>query len=166
MDARTLMSGLNSEDDFKSIMKGMFRGRKARKAYAIYSAAQYRGVYPTAELRRDTHEDLGYSIMAFSTSGPLDMATRDTLAAHAERFPLGTIRLESWSYSSLEPWGWHPRGNYKPADHTIEALAEPYPGVLVFVAVAMNTKMSWPLVVHANADGRDYIYPVPDKALR
>jgi hypothetical protein len=165
VDARTLAGRLNDPSGFASIMKGMFRGGKAKKAHAIYTAAQHKGVFDTVELRYTTHESFGYAVMAFGTNGPIDLPTRETLASQAERFPLGTIRYESMLYSGLQPWGWHPR-SYDAGEHTIQAIGDPFPGIFVFVAVTGTKGADLPLVVHAVQDGANYIYPVPGDRLR
>lgn len=165
MDPNQVAGTLAEPGGFAALMTGMFKGGKAKKAHAIYSGAQRKGVHRTAELRYATHEGLGNAIMAFSTDGALDHDVRDRLARQAERFPLGTIRYESWSYSTLEPWGWHPR-SYDPSDHTIDSIADPYDGVIVYTAVVGTKGADRPLAIHASKDGKDYIYPVPGKALR
>jgi len=165
MDARTLAGRLDDPSGFATVMKGMFRSGKAKKAHAVWRAARRRGVFETVELRFSTHESFGYAVMAFSVDGPLALRTQETLAAQAERFPLGTVRYESVMYSSLLPLGWHPR-SYDPNDHTINATGDPFPGVYVFVAVTSPKGADRPLVVHVNADGKDYIYPVPGDRLR
>jgi pentatricopeptide repeat protein len=165
MNADALAATLTSPTGFAAVMKGMFRNGKAKKAHAIWKSAQSKGVYETVELRFSTHESFGYAVMAFSDSGPIDLKTRETLAAQAERFPLGTVRYESVMYSSLEPLGWHPR-SYDPNDHSINTIGEPYPGVRVFTAVTSPKGAHRPLVVHAVVDGKDYIYPVPADRVR
>jgi pentatricopeptide repeat protein len=160
MDAHTLAARLAEPSGFASILKGMFKGGKVKKAHAVYSEAQEKGVYDNVELRFEKHESFGYAIMAFSTKGPLELTTRETLAAQAERFPLGTIRYESLPYNTLQPWGWHPR-SYDPSEHSIQAIGDPFPGVIVYVAVTGTKGSDRPLVVHAGKDGKDYIYPVP-----
>jgi pentatricopeptide repeat protein len=165
MNASELAAKLDSPAGFASVMKGMFRNGKAKKAHAVWQSAQRKGVYDTVELRFATHESYGYVVMAFSDAGQLALPTRETLAAQAERFPLGTIRYESMMYSSLMPLGWHPR-SYDPNDHTINALADPHPGVHVFVAVTSPKGPDRPLVAHCVVDGNDYIYPVPGDRLR
>ncbi|HEY0448933.1 hypothetical protein [Actinophytocola sp.] len=165
MDARTLAGRLEEPSGFAAIMKGMFKNGKANKSHAVYSTAQHKGIYDNHELRFVTHESTGYAIMAFSTTGPLDLRVRETLAAQAERFPLGTVRYECVAYSSLLPWGWHPR-SYDPGEHSIQAIGDPFPGVIVYVAVTSAKGSDRPLVVHANSGGNDYIYPVPGDRLR
>jgi hypothetical protein len=165
MDPYKLAATLDQPAGFAAVMSGMFKGGKAKKAHAIYSTAQEKGVYETTELRFATHDSFGYTIMAFSTKGPLELGVRETLARQADRFPLGTIRYESMSYSTLQPWGWHPR-SYDPSENTIATIGEPYPGVLVYTAVVGTKGSDRPLVIHARKDGKDYIYPVPGKALR
>jgi len=160
MDAHTLAGQLAEPSGFASILKGMFKGGKVKKAHEIYAGAQDKGVYDNVELRFAKHEEYGYAIMAFSTKGPLDLNTRETLAAQADRFPLGTIRYESLPYTTLQPWGWHPR-SYDPSDHSIQAIGDPFPGVIVYVVLTGTKGSQRPLVVHANKDGKDYIYPVP-----
>jgi pentatricopeptide repeat protein len=165
VNVAALAAQLDSPAGFASVMKGMFKNGKGKKAHAIWSSAQRKGVYETVELRFAKHEDTGYTVMAFSEYGRLDLPTRETLAAQAERFPLGILRYESWSYSGLEPHGWHPR-SYDPNDHTIDAIAEPFPGVHVFTAVVSPKGANRPLVAHCVVDGRNYIYPIPGDRVR
>ncbi|MPZ79325.1 MAG: hypothetical protein GEV28_02595 [Actinophytocola sp.] len=165
MDAHTLARRLEEPSGFGSVMKGMFKDGKAKKAHAVYSTAQHKGVHENHELRFATHEGIGYAVMAFGTTGPLDPRTRETLAAQAERIPLGTVRYECVAYSSLMPWGWHPR-SYDPGAHSIQAIGDPFPDVIVYVAATSDKGPDRPLVVHAVKDGRDYIYPVPGDRLR
>jgi pentatricopeptide repeat protein len=166
VNAAALAASLDTPSGFAAVMKGMFRNGKAKKAHALWTSAQSKGVYETVELRFATHESTGYAVMAFSHRGPIDLRTRETLAAQAERFPLGTLRYESWVYSSLEPHGWHHRLNWDPNDHTIDAIADPIPGVRVFTAVTKPKGADRPLVAHCVVDGKDYIYPVPGDRLR
>jgi pentatricopeptide repeat protein len=161
----TLVAQFETPQGFAAVMKGMFKNGKAKKAHAVWSSAQRKGVYETVELRFAKHEDTGYAVMAFSDHGPIDLPTQETLAVQAERFPLGTLRYESWSYSGLEPHGWHPR-SWDPNDHSIDAIAEPYPGVHVFTAVVSPKGANRPLVAHCVVDGKDYIYPIPGDRLR
>lgn len=165
MNAQALAASFDSQSGFAAVMKGMFRNGKAKKAHAVWTSAQRKGVYDAVELRFATHESFGYAVIAFATDGPLDLPTRELLAAQADRFPLGTIRYESMSYTSLMPLGWHPRA-YDPNDHTIEALADPHAGVHVFVAVTSPKGPDRPYVAHCVADGKDWIYPVPGDRLR
>lgn len=160
MNTGALAEKFETASGFASVMKGMFRNGKGKKAHAIWTSAQRKGVYETVELRFAKHEDTGYTVMAFSDNGPIDLPTRETLAAQAERFPLGTLRYESWSYSSLEPHGWHPR-SFDPNDHSIDTIADPYPGVYVFTAVVSPKGANRPLVAHCVVDGKNYIYPIP-----
>lgn len=166
MNNQAVAATLDSPTGFASILKGMFRNGKAKKAHAVWTSAQRKGVYETVELRFSTHEGTGYAVMAFSDNGPIDLPTRETLAAQAERFPLGTLRYESWMYSSLEAHGWHPRGSWDPNDHTIDAIADPFPGVHVFTAVTKPKGADRPLVAHCVVDGKDYLYPIPGDRLR
>ncbi len=165
MNAQALAASLDSPSGFAAVMKGMFRNGKAKKAYAVWAAAQRKGVYDVSELRFATHESLGYAVLAFSVDGFLDLPTREHLAAQADRFPLGTIRYEALPYSSLMPLGWHPRG-YDPNAHTVEALGDPHPGVLVFVTTTNPKNPDRPYVAHCVADGKDYIFPIPGERLR
>lgn len=162
MDA--LVARLDTPAGFTSVMKGMFADHRGRKAHAIWTSAQRRGVYPTVELRFSTHDSHGYAVMAFSDRGSIDPDTRETLAAQAERFALGTVRFEATMYAALLPLGWHPR-TYEPSDHTIEAIADPYPGVRVFIATTNPKAADRPFVAHCVVDGRDYIYPIPGDQL-
>ena len=165
MNAQELAATLDTPSGFATVLRGMFRNGKARKANALWSAAARKGVYDTTELRFATHESFGYAVMAFSVTGPLDLPTRETLAGQAERSPLGTIRYESASYSALEPLGWHPR-SYDPNDHSVNAIGDPFPGVYVFTAVTSPKGADRPFVAHCVVDGKDYIYPVPGDRLR
>jgi len=165
VNTAALATSFDRPSGFAAVMKGMFRNSKAKKAHTLWTSAQRKGVYETVELRFATHEGTGYAVMAFSDNGPIDLRTRETLAAQAERFPLGTLRYESWVYSALEPHGWHPR-SWDPNDHTIDAIAEPYPGVHVFTAVAKAKGADRPLVAHCVVDGKDYIYPIPGDRVR
>ena len=165
MNAEALAASFDQPSGFAAVMKGMFRNGKAKKAHAIWSSAQRKGVYETVELRFSTHEEYGYAVIAFADNGPMDLRTRETLAAQAERFPLGTVRYESWVYSTLEPHGWHPR-SFDPNDHTIDAIGDPIPGVHVFTAVTKTKGADRPLVAHCVVDGKDYIYPIPGDRLR
>jgi hypothetical protein len=164
VDTAALAASLDRESGFAALMRGMFSEGKAKQAHAIWTSAQRRGVYETVELRFATHEGTGYAVMAFSDSGPIDSSTRETLAAQADRFPLGTLRYESWTYSSLEPHGWHPH-TWDPDAHTIEAIADPYPGIHVFTAVTRPKGADRPLVAYCVVDGRDYVYPIPGDRL-
>jgi hypothetical protein len=166
VNAEALAASFDSPAGFAAVIKGMFSSGKAKKAHAVWTSAQRKGVYQTTELRFSTHEGTGYAVMAFSDNGPIDLGTRETLAAQTERFPLGTLRYESWVYSSLEPHGWHPRLNWDANDHTIDAIADPYPGVHVFTAVTKAKGADRPLVAHCVVDGKDYIYPIPGDRLR
>lgn len=165
MNAQALAASFDSPSGFAAVMKGMFSGGKAKKAHAVWTSAQRKGVHDAVELRFATHQAFGYAVMAFSTDGPLDLPTRETLAAQVDRFPLGTIRYESVSYWSLMPLGWHPH-SYDPNDHTIETLAGPHPGVHVFVAVTGPMGPGRPLVAHCVVDGKNWIYPIPADRLR
>jgi hypothetical protein len=165
VNAEALAAGFDSPMGFAAVMKGIFRNGKGKKAHAIWTSAQRKGVYETVELRFSTHESYGYAVMAFSDQGPIDLRTREELAAQAERFPLGTLRYESWMFSSLEPLGWHPR-SYDPNDHTINAIGDPYPGIRVFTAVTSPKGAHRPLVAHCVVDGNDYIYPIPEDRLK
>jgi hypothetical protein len=166
VNAEALAAGFDSPTGFAAVMKGMFRNGKAKKAHATWMSAQSKGVYECAELRFSTHESTGYAVMAFSDRGPIDLSTREALAAQAERFPLGTLRYESWVYSSLEPHGWHPRLDWDANDHTIDAIADPHPGIHVFTAVTKPKGADRPLVAHCVVDGKNYIYPIPGDRLR
>lgn len=165
MNAQALAASFESPSGFAAVMKGMFRNGKAKKAHAVWTSAQRKGVHDTVELRFATHESFGYAVIAFATDGPLDLPTRELLAAQADRVPLGTIRYESTSYTSLMPLHWHPR-SYDPNDHTVEALGEPHPGVHVFVAVTSPKGPDRPYVAHCVVDGKDWIYPIPGDRLR
>jgi hypothetical protein len=165
VNAEALAASFGQPSGFAAVMKGMFRNGKAKKAHAIWTSAQRKGVYETIELRFSTHEEYGYAVMAFSDNGMMDLRTRETLATQAERFPLGTLRYESWVYSSLEPHGWHPK-SFDPNDHTIDAIGDPFPGVHVFTAVTKTKGADRPLVAHCVVDGKDYIYPIPGDRLR
>lgn len=165
MNAHALAASLDEPSGFAAVMKGMFAGGKAKKAHAIWAAAQHRGVYDVVELRFATHESFGYAVLAFAVNGPLDLPTRETLAAQVDRFPLGTIRYEALPYSSLMPLGWHPR-SYDPNDHTIEAIADPHPGVHVFVTTTSPNGPDRPYVAHCVVDGKDHIFPIPGERLR
>ncbi|TDV40092.1 hypothetical protein [Actinophytocola oryzae] len=162
MNADALAATLDNPSGFGTVMRGMFRNGRGRKAHAIWTSAQRKGVYETVELRFATHDSYGYAVMAFSDNGPIELPTRESLAAHADRFPLGTIRYESMMYSSLMPLGWHP-SSY---DHAVDGIADPYPGVRVFTAVTSPKGADRPLIAHCVVDGKDYIYPVPGDRLR
>jgi hypothetical protein len=156
---------LDTPSGFASVMKGMFSSGKGKKAHAIWTSAQRKGVHETVELRFATHESHGFAVMAFSDLGRINPRIRKTLAAQAERFALGTIRYESTMYSSLMPLGWDP-GSYDPNDHTIDALGDPYPGVRVFTTLTSPKGANRPLIAHCVVDGKDYIYPIPGDQLR
>src|SRR5262245_14698010 len=162
MDA--LVARLDTLSGFTSMMRGMFADNSGRKSHAIWTSAQRKGVYETVQLRFSAQNSHGYAVMAFSDDGPLDPNIRETLAAQAERFPQATVRFESTVYAALTPLGWHPRA-YEPSDHTIEAIADPYPGVRVFTAVTNPRAADRPFVAHCVVDGRDYIYPIPGDRL-
>jgi pentatricopeptide repeat protein len=165
VNAQALAASFDSPSGFAAVMKGMFKNGKAKKAHALWTSAQRKGVHDAVELRFATHESFGYAVIAFSVNGPLDLPTRENLAAQADRFPLGTIRYEALPYSSLMPLGWHPR-NYDPNDHTIEALGDPHPGVFVFVTTTSPKGPDRPYVAHCVVDGKDYVYPIPGERLR
>ena len=165
MDPQALAASFDSPSGFAAVMKGMFRNGKAKKAHALWTSAQRKGVHDAVELRFATHESFGYAVLAFSVDGPLDVPTREHLAAQADRFPLATIRYEALPYPTLVPLGWHPRG-YDPNDHTIEALGDPHPGVFVFVTTTSPKGPDRPYVAHCVVDGKDYVYPVPGERLR
>ncbi|MFL6127218.1 hypothetical protein [Actinophytocola sp.] len=164
VDAAALAASFDRPSGFAAVMKGMFRNGKATKAHTLWASAQRKGVYPTVELRFSTHDATGYAVMAFSDHGPIDLPTQETLAAQAERFPLGTLRYEAWVYSALDPHGWHPR-SWDPNAHTIDAIADPYPGIHVFTAVTKPKGADRPLVAHCVVDGRNYLYPIPGDRL-
>lgn len=166
MNADAVAATLGTPAGFTAVMKGMFAGGKGKKSHAVWTSAQRKGVYENVELRFATHDGTGYVVMAFSDNGPIDLRTQEDLAAQAERFPLGTIRYESWVYSALEPHGWHPRLSWDANDHTIDAIAEPYPGVHVFTAVTKAKGPDRPLTAYCVVDGKDYIYPIPGDRLR
>jgi pentatricopeptide repeat protein len=151
---------LDTPSGFTSVMKGMFRNGKGKKAHAIWTSAQRKGVHETVELRFATHESYGYAVMAFSDLGRIDLRIQETIAAQAERFPLVAVRHESVMYSSLMTLGGHPN------DHTIDALGDPYPGVRVFTALTSPKGADRPLIAHCVVDGEDYIYPIPGDRLR
>jgi hypothetical protein len=156
VNADALAARLDSPAGFVAVMKGMFRTGKGKRAHAIWTSAQSKGIYETVELRFATHESFGYAVLAFTDQGRIDLATQEILAAQAERFPLGTIRYGSVMYSSLEPLGAHP----------VNAIAEPYQGVRVFTAVTSPKGAHRPLVAHCVVDGDDYVYPIPADRLR
>jgi hypothetical protein len=164
VNADAVAATLDTPSGFASVMKGMFSNGKGKKAHAIWTSAQRKGVHETVELRFASHDSYGYAVMAFSDLGRIDMRTRETLEAQAERFSFGTIRYESMMYSSLMPLGWDPRF-YNPNDHTIDALAEPYPGVRVFTTLTSPKGADRPLIAHCVVDGKDYIYPIPGDRL-
>lgn len=164
MDTHTLAARLGDPSGFASVMGGLFKGGKAKKAHAVYSAADEKGVYETVELRHATHESNGYAIMAFSTKGPLDGEARTILARMASAVPLGTIRYESMPYTGLDPWRWHPR-SYDPSENTIPTIGDGHPGVVVFTITCGTKGAERPLVIHARKDGKDWIYPIPAKKL-
>jgi hypothetical protein len=164
VNADVLLATLDTPLGFASVMKGMFAANRGKKAHAVWTSAQRKGIYETVELRFATHDSYGYAVMAFSDAGPVDLATHDALAAEADQFPMGTIRYESVMYSALMPLGWHPRG-YDPNDHTVDAIGDPYPGVRVFTAVTSPKGPDRPLVAHCVVDGHDYIYPIPGDQL-
>jgi hypothetical protein len=161
VNADALAARLDSPAGFVAVMKGMFRAGKAKKAHAIWTSAQSRGIYETVELRFTTHESFGYAVLAFSDRGRIDLETQEILAVRAERVPIGTIRYESVMYSSLEPLG-----TRVSADRTVNAIAEPYEGVRVFTAVTSPKGAYRPLVAHCVVDGDDYVYPIPADRLR
>lgn len=165
MNAQALAASFDSPTGFAAVMKGMFSSGKAKKAHAVWTSAQRKGVHAAVELRFATHESFGYAVMAFATDGPLDVPTREHLAAQADRFPLGVLRYESMSYTSLMPLHRHPR-SYDRNAHTVEALGEPHPGVHVFVAVTSPKGPGRPYVAHCVVDGRDWIYPIPGDRVR
>lgn len=164
MDTEAVVARLDTPSGFTSLMKGMFREGRGKKAYATWTSAQSRAVYETVELRFSAHDSRGYAVLAYSDNGPIDQRTRKTLTAQAELFPLGTLRYESVPYSGLLPHGWHPH-SYNPKDHTIDAIAAPYPGVHVFTALMTPTAADRPLVAHCVLNGRAYIYPIPGDTL-
>jgi hypothetical protein len=163
--AHALAASLDSPSGFAAVMRGMFRTGKAKKAHALWASAQRKGVYDAVELRFATHGSLGYAVIAFAVPGPLDVPTREGLAAQVDRFPLGTVRYEALPYPSLTPLGWHPT-SYDPAAHTIEALGDPHPGVFVFVTTTSPKGPDRPYVAHCVVDGKDYVYPIPGERLR
>jgi len=165
VNAQALTASFDRASGFAAVMKGMFSGGRAKKAHALWTSAQRKGLHEGVELRFATHESFGYAVIAFSVDGPIDLPTREHLAAQADRFPLTTIRYEALPYSSLMPLGWHPR-DYDPNAHTIEALGDPYPGVHVFVTTTSPKGPDRPYIAHCVVDGRDYIYPVPGDRLR
>ena len=165
MDTAALAASFDRPSGFIAVMRGMFRTGKAKAAHALWTAAQRRGIYDIAELRFSTHESTGYAVLAFAEHGPVDLPTREALAAQADRFPLGTLRYESRMYSGLEPHGWHPT-SWAASDHTIDAIADQYPGIHVFTAVTKPKGADRPLVAHCVVDGRDYVYPIPGDRVR
>lgn len=165
MNTDAVAATLDTPSGFASVMKGMFSAGRGKKAHAIWTSAQRKGVHETVELRFATHESHGFAVMAFSDRGRIDLRIRNTLAAQAEHFQLGTIRYESMMYSSLMPLGWDAH-SYDPNDHTIDALADPYPGVRVFTTLTSPKGADRPLIAHCVVDGRDYIYPIPGDQLR
>lgn len=154
MDAPTLARRLDEPSGWASVLRGMFRHGWAKRAHAIYSGAPRKGVYVNHELRFVTHESLGFAVMAFSTTGPLDPSTRQTLAAQAERLPIGTVRRAGTTYNTLLPLA------------GARPIPAPSPGVLVYVATTSAKGADRPLVVHAEQNGDDHIYPVPGDRLR
>jgi pentatricopeptide repeat protein len=163
VDAAALAASFDDPSGFAAVMKGMFRNGKAKAAHTLWTSAERRGVHPTVELRFATHDSTGYAVMAFSEHGPIDLSTSETLGAQAERFSLGTLRHEARVYSSLQPHGRHPES---PGPHTIDAIADAYPGVHVYTAVTKPKGADRPFVAHCVVDGRDYIYPIPGDRLR
>jgi hypothetical protein len=165
VNTAALAASLDRPSGFAAVMRGMFRNGKAKAAHALWTSAQRKGLYDTVELRFSTHDSTGYAVLAFSEHGPVDPSTRETLATQAEGFPLSTLRYECWMYSGLDPHGWHP-SSWEPGDHTIDAIADPYPGIHVFTAVTKPKGADRPLVAHCVVDGRDYIYPIPGDRVR
>jgi hypothetical protein len=165
VNAQALAASLDGPSGFAAVTKGMFRNGKAKQAQAVWDAARCRGVYDAVELRFATHESFGYAVLAFSTTGPIALPDRESLAAQAERFPLGTVRYESTMYSSLMPLGWHPR-SYDPNAHSVDAIGDPFPGVHVLTAVTSPKGPDRPYIAHCVTDGRDYVYPIPGDRVR
>lgn len=157
MDAVTLTARLGEPSGWESLLRGMFGRGRAKPAHAIYTGARRRGVYVNHELRFVAHESLGYAIMAFATTGPLAGWIRETLATQADRFALAAVRRAGITYNTLLPLI---------ASHPIHAIADPFPGVLVYVATTSPKGADRPLVVYADHDGTDHIFPVPGERLR
>jgi hypothetical protein len=166
VDTAALAASFDRPSGFAVVMRGMFRNGKAKAAHALWTAAERKGIHEIVELRFSTHESTGYAVLAFAEHDPVDdLPIFEALAAEAERFPLGTLRYESRTYSGLEPHGWHP-GSWEASDHTIDAIADPYPGIHVLTAVTKPKGADRPLVAHCVVDGRDYVYPIPGDRLR
>jgi hypothetical protein len=151
LNADTLAATLDTPSGFTSVMRGMFRNGKGKRSHAIWSSAQRKGVHELVELRFATHDSYGYAVLAFSDQGRLDLRLRETLAEQADRFPFAKVRYESVTYSALMPLG----------GRTIEAIADPYPGVHAFTAVTSPKGSDRPLVAHCVLDGTDFVYPIP-----
>jgi len=155
--AQRLAHRLGEPGGWRPLMRGMFGDGRARHAHAVYADARSRGVYVNHELRFVANETLGYAIMAFAVTGQLATSDQETLAAQADRFALGAVRRAGSAYNTLLPLtGTHP----------IHAIADPYPGVHVYVATTSPKGADRPLVVHADRDGTDHIFPVPGERLR
>ncbi|GAB3433489.1 hypothetical protein [Actinophytocola sediminis] len=157
MDASTLACRLGELRGWEALMRGMFGPGRAKRSYAIYASARRRGVYVNHELRFVVHESLGYAVMAFALTGALAGSVREVLAAQADHFALGAVRRAGVAYNNLLPIA---------GPHPIHAIADPFPGVRVYVATTSPKGADRPFVVHADQDGTDHIFPVPGERLR
>ncbi len=170
--AKVLKERLTSKEGFKLIHGGGLFGGKAKKSFAVWSAAEIKAVLPLRFIHHFVHQGDDYksyyAIYAFSTKDQIESETIARLKQAASEIELGTVRYESLTYSRLELW----RGkdeSFAQENNTIaETLSDVPNGLFVYaeyVGDGGNATLEKPLVIYAHSNGEDYIYPVKKSTL-
>ena len=175
--AKKLESKLNSVDGFKLAHGGGLFGGKAKKSFAVWSAADKRAVLPLQLLADFQHADNDgaksfYGIYAFSTAGEINDKTLAQLQQLAKNVDIGTVRYESAMYSRLELWRGPEKSFLNQNKNIATSLGDIAHGLFVFpLCAAVDTsasgakKLDKPVVIWAEKDGENYIFPVSAKTL-
>jgi hypothetical protein len=165
--AKALEETFTSKEGFKAIHGGGLFGGKAKKSFFIWEAAEKKAVLPLYFIRHFMHQGEEsksyYAIYAFSTKGKIDADTLARLKEASQKIDISTVRYECFAYSRLQLW--RSKGEaFAQKNNTIATSLSDVPaGLFVYaeaVGTGKNAILETPLVVYANYNGGDYIYPI------
>lgn len=139
---------------------GFLLGGRAKRAHAIFAAAENKAARRTYGLDRREHEGTVYVIKAIGVQGDLSRSTLDALTRAAEMVPLGTVRYEGSNAAFLPV----PFGSYENAID-ITSLSRPEEGIFVFAVTLFGKKRDVSWALWANLDGVDYVLPLDDRKI-
>jgi hypothetical protein len=149
-ELRQIEAELVDPEAWKKYVSGLFKGGKAKKAFARWQSAEKKAVLPAFQLRTDEYDGTKYQLIAWPIA-----AEFDPNAAHqfAQSLPLNTVRY----HTSTVATGLDLSGTEQ-AQQT-EEISGPL-ATVGMTGRCIDNQKPYNIIIWAIKDGKEYYLPV------